>query len=166
MTERQERELEQLKTLDDYLDLLKVLDETAGEVENPTPIDKVMLSVSKAMTKKVKYILSISKKYRQRQGFFSVMADKRQEKREKEAEEPSKPSPWQRMKESVANLKETKALADKGNEELPVVATQGAAQAAQVMDEQQADVIENDEVIENTDTSPAPAEAADDVMDF
>lgn len=89
-TERQWRQGECLETLEDYLELIKQLDETAGEVANGEAVDKHICrsisTVSRAMRKKVEYIVGISKKYRKKQGFLSVRKDLKTEKEYAEQE--------------------------------------------------------------------------------
>lgn len=84
MTERQEREYEQLKSFSDYTDLIKDLDDLASSVSNGEVIDKEISKsiacVSKAMREKVKYIVNISKSWRRKQSWLSVRKDIHQEK--------------------------------------------------------------------------------------
>ena len=84
MTERQEREYEQLKSFEDYTDLIKELDDLASSVSNGEVIDKEISKsiecVSRAMRQKVKYIVNISKSWRRKQSWLSAKKDKRLEK--------------------------------------------------------------------------------------
>ena len=79
MTEREERQTEVLFTLKDYIEQIKELDELAGDVANGDKIDKYISqsikSVAQALNQKVKYIVSISKKYRKKQSLLSVKKD-------------------------------------------------------------------------------------------
>lgn len=128
-TERQWRQGECLETLEDYLDLIKQLDETAGEVANGEAVDKHICrsisTVSRAMRKKVEYIVNISKKYRKKQSFLSVRKDLKAEKEYAEQEamlelmakhqltalpEPPKQGFWGKIKSLFTKKAPNKAL--------------------------------------------------------
>ncbi len=89
-TERQEREYEQLKSFEDYTELIKELDDLASSVSNGEIIDKEIFKsiacVSKAMRQKVKYIVDSSKSWRKKQSWLSVRRDKKIEKEFEEQE--------------------------------------------------------------------------------
>ena len=91
MTERQDREYEKLVTLEDYIELIKSLDELAGDVANGQVVDKEIMKsiacVSKAMTKKVKYIVNFSKEFRRKQSRWSLRRDRQLEREAEEQEE-------------------------------------------------------------------------------
>ncbi len=77
MTEREEREFEVLKTVDDYADLIEKLDDMAGNLSNDEAMDKVLFRVGKALDEKIKYILKISKRWRKKQSLQSRRYDKK-----------------------------------------------------------------------------------------
>ena len=87
MTEREERELEKLKTVKDYYDELESVFDLAGEVPEKQ-LEKLTALLMRNLRKKYKYIIKISKSFRKRQSLFSRLRDKRLEKlRDSELEE-------------------------------------------------------------------------------
>lgn len=84
MTEREERELEKLKTVKDYFNALEEVFDLAGEVPDKQ-LEKLVALLMKNLRKKYKYIIRISKSFRHRQNIFSKFRDKRFEK-ERDAE--------------------------------------------------------------------------------
>lgn len=79
MTEREERELEKLKTVKDYFNALEDVFDLAGEVPDKQ-LEKLVALLMKNLRKKYKYIIRISKPFRHRQNIFSKFRDKRFEK--------------------------------------------------------------------------------------
>ena len=121
-TERQDREREKLIYLEDYTDLIKSLDELAGDVSNGEVIDKQISKsiacVGRALRDKVKYIVNFSKSSRKKQGFFARRRDlkleKQLEKQERELEElevqHQKAILEKKNKQIASSQAETKAL--------------------------------------------------------
>lgn len=84
MTEREERNLEKLKSVKDYFNALEEVFDLAGEVPDKQ-LEKLVALLMKNLRKKYKYIIRISRSYRRRQNIFSVFKDKKFEK-ERDAE--------------------------------------------------------------------------------
>lgn len=86
-TEKKLREYEELKTINDYMDILQEFLEVATSITgtNETVIktfeDSIQL-LSDALKEKLKYMLALSKKWRKKQGFFSKLRDTLLEKQE------------------------------------------------------------------------------------
>lgn len=86
-TEKKLREYEELKTINDYMDILQEFLEVATSISgtNETVIktfeDSIQL-LSDALKEKLKYMLALSKKWRKKQGFFSKLRDTLLEKQE------------------------------------------------------------------------------------
>lgn len=81
-TEKQRRENELLKSLDDYLKTIEVLQETqCGTNKANKKIDETLLIIATAIKEKVDYIVKESKPYRRKQNWFSRWLDKLAEKR-------------------------------------------------------------------------------------
>lgn len=86
MTEREEREYEVLKTVDDYSELIEKLDDMASNLSNDGVMDKVLFRVGKALDEKIKYLMKISKPWRKKQTLQSRRCDKKLESEEKSKE--------------------------------------------------------------------------------
>lgn len=81
-TEKQRRENELLKSLNDYLKTIEVLQETqCGTNKANKKIDETLLIIATAIKEKVDYIVKESKPYRRKQNWFSRWLDKLAEKR-------------------------------------------------------------------------------------
>lgn len=81
-TEKQRRENELLKSLDDYLKAIAVLQETqCGTKKADKKIDETLLVLATALKEKVDYIVEGSRPYRRKQRWFSRWLDKLAEKR-------------------------------------------------------------------------------------
>ena len=101
MTEREERNLEKLKTVKDYFNALEEVFDLAGEVPDKQ-LEELVALLMKNLRKKYKYIIRISKPYRRRQNIFSVFKDKKFEKErdaeyEEDIEEDEEEEPQQTM---------------------------------------------------------------------
>lgn len=102
MTEREERELERLKTIDDYIEEFTKLEE-ASAIMPVKQLDKIINLLSKALCKKYKYVINYSAPYRKKQSWFSILKDKREEKRRKKEDEENK------SEESVESMEKDQA---------------------------------------------------------
>lgn len=81
-TEKQRRENELLKSLDDYLETIKTLRKTqCGTNKADKKIDETLLVLATAVKEKVDYIVEGSRPYRRKQKWFSRWLDKLAEKR-------------------------------------------------------------------------------------
>lgn len=99
MTERELRDLEKLKTTDDYIDEINRVKSAVCETKKADKkIDDTLELLAGALYDKYKYIVNISKSYRKKQGLFSKISDWREERRlkklgkqaEKQAKEEAK----------------------------------------------------------------------------
>ncbi len=127
MTEKEKRQVDDLETLDDYLNIINVLDQTAGEVSNNESLDKAINSVGKALKKKVEYILRRSKKYRRPQSIFSIMREsfnKWRESRWEKREEKSRRDEEARLKllslQASPEAKQNQLRLEESQSDLPV----------------------------------------------
>ena len=76
MTEKEQRDLEKLKTADDYVYAIRVVSEVVcGTKKADKKIDDTLLMLVDALYEKFKYIINISKPYRKKQSLFSKISD-------------------------------------------------------------------------------------------
>ena len=102
MTEREMRDKERLITVDDYFDEFSKLEEVAGTVSDKD-LDRILRLLSKALYKKYKYVINYSAPFRKKQGWLSVLKDKREEKRRnKEVEEKESEDSMEHMEKGQA----------------------------------------------------------------
>lgn len=74
--EKEQRDLEKLKTVDDYVYSIRVLSGVVcGTKKADKKIDETLVILVEALYEKYKYIIDISKPYRKKQGFFSKIGD-------------------------------------------------------------------------------------------
>lgn len=86
MTEREMRDFERLKTVDDYMNEIQKIAEISENVENDD-VDEILQMLVVGLKKKYKYIIKQSVQYTRPQGFFSRFRDSLTEKRERKARE-------------------------------------------------------------------------------
>ncbi len=159
MSERQDREYEKLKSLDDYLLLYRSLDDLASEVTNTNSIDESMVIVGKAIKRKVKYLVSFSKAYTRRQGFISLLKDRKEEKARLKQEQLDKAE-----EEMMSNLHEKFAKTDKGSTE-NISSLSAPPKAEELKPTQNVEVLEEPkelEVIEDNESSKLGLSSEDD----
>ena len=88
-TEKQYRECEELRVIDDYIEEINKMTDISESLdgsESLDEVDKIIKLLLKALRQKEKYILKASKHWRKKQGFFSRMRDIRRENRELKTE--------------------------------------------------------------------------------
>lgn len=82
MTEKEQRDLEKLKTVEDYIDEIdRVKDSICYSKKADKKIDSTLELLAEALYDKYKYMIDISRPYRKKQGIFSKIADCFREKR-------------------------------------------------------------------------------------
>lgn len=86
MTEREMRDFERLKTVDDYMNEIQKLAEMSESIENDD-VDEILSMLVGGLKKKYKYIIKQSVQYTRPQGLFSRLRDALIERRERKARE-------------------------------------------------------------------------------
>lgn len=86
MTEREMRDFERLKTVDDYMNEIQKLAEMSESIENDD-VDEILSMLVGGLKKKYKYIIKQSVQYTRPQGLFSRLRDALTERREQKARE-------------------------------------------------------------------------------
>lgn len=86
MTEREMRDFERLKTVDDYMNEIQKLAEMSESIENDD-VDEILRMLVGGLKKKYKYIIKQSVQYTRPQGLFSRLRDALTERRERKARE-------------------------------------------------------------------------------
>ena len=86
MTEREMRDFERLKTVDDYMNEIQKLAEMSESIENDD-VDEILSMLVGGLKKKYKYIIKQSVQYTRPQGLFSSLRDALIERRERKARE-------------------------------------------------------------------------------
>lgn len=86
MTEREMRDFERLKTVDDYMNEIQKLAEMSESIENDD-VDEILRMLVGGLKKKYKYIIKQSVQYTRPQGLFSRLRDALIERRERKARE-------------------------------------------------------------------------------
>ena len=86
MTEREMRDFERLKTVDDYMNEIQKLAEMSESIENDD-VDEILSMLVGGLKKKYKYIIKQSVQYTRPQGLFSRLRDALTERRERKARE-------------------------------------------------------------------------------
>lgn len=86
MTEREMRDFERLKTVDDYMNEIQKLAEMSESIENDD-VDEILRMLVGGLKKKYKYIIKQSVQYTRPQGLFSRLRDALTERREQKARE-------------------------------------------------------------------------------
>lgn len=158
-TEKKLREYEELKTINDYMDILQEFLEVATSITgtNETVIktfeDSIQL-LSDALKEKLKYMLALSKKWRKKQGFFSKLRDTLIEKQEIRLlkQQMKKEALLEDLKSLKKEVKEAKSELTETTKALDV----SLSQASQVPKETEVvDTIEpsNTEVLEEGESS-------------
>lgn len=158
-TEKKVREFEELKTVNDYMDMLQNFLEVATNISGTNEIvmktfeDSIQL-LSNALKEKLKYILNISKPWRKKQGFFSKLRDTLIEKQEIRLlkRKMNKEKLLEELKSLKKEIEEAKAELN----EITQTSETSLSQASQVPKETEAlDTIEssNTEVIEEGESS-------------
>ena len=108
MTEKELRDMEKLRTTDDYKEEIRSLSEVVCNVKKADKkIDETLLLLTNALNEKYKYIIKQSKPYRKKQGFFSMLRDWLATRREqKQNKEPSKPAEEPKKEEQPVQPKQ------------------------------------------------------------
>ena len=113
MTEREERDLEKLKTTEDYINEIKfVSDVVCGTKKADKEIDETLTLLAVALKAKYKYIIKISSPYRKKQGFFSRLRDKSLERQERKMQEKR-----EKAEDALAKFKEEYSAQQQGKEQ-------------------------------------------------
>lgn len=86
MTEREMRDFERLKTVDDYMNEIQKIAEMSESIEN-NDVDEILQMLVVGLKKKYKYIIKQSVQYTRPQGLFSRLRDALTERRERKARE-------------------------------------------------------------------------------
>lgn len=86
MTEREMRDFERLKTVDDYMNEIQKLAEMSESIENDD-VDEILSMLVGGLKKKYKYIIKQSVQYTRPQGLFSRLRDALTERKEQKARE-------------------------------------------------------------------------------
>lgn len=86
MTEREMRDFERLKTVDDYMNEIQKIAEMSESIENDD-VDEILSMLVGGLKKKYKYIIKQSVQYTRPQGLFSRLRDALIERRERKARE-------------------------------------------------------------------------------
>ena len=86
MTEREMRDFERLKTVDDYMNEIQKLAEMSESIENDD-VDEILRMLVGGLKKKYKYIIKQSVQYTRPQGLFSRLRDALTERKEQKARE-------------------------------------------------------------------------------
>lgn len=86
MTEREMRDFERLKTVDDYMNEIQKIAEMSESIEN-NDVDEILSMLVGGLKKKYKYIIKQSVQYTRPQGLFSRLRDALTERRERKARE-------------------------------------------------------------------------------
>ena len=86
MTEREMRDFERLKTVDDYMNEIQKIAEMSESIEN-NDVDEILQMLVGGLKKKYKYIIKQSVQYTRPQGLFSRLRDALTERRERKARE-------------------------------------------------------------------------------
>ena len=117
MRESEERELEVLKTTDDYFnEIARVLD-LSSDLEgskSTESLDDIVILLSKATHKKYKYVVNISSKWRRKQSLLSKIREsiKARKERNKEEEENTSEPPKEELCEGTLNVQQELPLID------------------------------------------------------
>ena len=121
MTEREMRDFERLKTVDDYMNEIQKIAEMSESIEN-NDVDEILQMLVGGLKKKYKYIIKQSVQYTRPQGLFSRLRDALTERRERKAREQAE------MQEQTQQESNNKVL------------------SSQQIQPQQVEVIENEEI--------------------
>ena len=121
MTEREMRDFERLKTVDDYMNEIQKIAEMSESIEN-NDVDEILQMLVGGLKKKYKYIIKQSVQYTRPQGLFSRLRDALTERREQKAREQAE------MQEQTQQEADNKVL------------------SSQQIQPQQVEVIENEEI--------------------
>lgn len=121
MTEREMRDFERLKTVDDYMNEIQKIAEMSESIEN-NDVDEILQMLVGGLKKKYKYIIKQSVQYTRPQGLFSRLRDALTERREQKAREQAE------MQEQTQQESDNKVL------------------SLQQIQPQQVEVIENEEI--------------------
>lgn len=121
MTEREMRDFERLKTVDDYMNEIQKIAEMSESIEN-NDVDEILQMLVGGLKKKYKYIIKQSVQYTRPQGLFSRLRDALTERREQKAREQAE------MQEQTQQESNNKVL------------------SSQQIQPQQVEVIENEEI--------------------
>lgn len=107
MTEKELRDLEKLKTTDDYIEEIRRVKETVCATKKADKkIDDTLELLATALYDKYKYIIDISKPYRKKQGWFSKIADWREERRLKKLRKKAEQEEKDQQKKAAEQEKE------------------------------------------------------------
>lgn len=110
MTEKELREDEKLKTVEDYSNLINNIKAMICENKKAdNEINKILFSIAKTLGKKVNYILKISIPYTKKQSIFSKWRDYRLKKQEEKEEKLEQQAEEQEIVKVTKKLEELRA---------------------------------------------------------